>query len=375
MQQGQRYGFDASPLTDPIDRHAVRAFRESLPVRFPDSNARRGTSQVFIGVALIAMGAVFALIGAGVLAVTIATDSMPMVGMIFAIVGVVFVVAGIGAVRARHDAPMYRLDRFAQANGMRFHPGYASPQLPGMLFDVGRKRASSGLVRGDTPRFVEFGNYRYTTGSGKNEKTHTWGYIAVRLDAPLPHIVLDAKGNNSLFGSNLPIGFRKDQRLSLEGDFDEHFSLYCPEGYEADALYLFTPDIMQRFMSSAAHLDVEIVDDWLFFYSGRGMSTVDPDQWAWQFSVAGAMLDKIARWGRWRDERIRAAQRPHVAGSVAPVAADHVEAPPLQDPPTLRPPKGVARAGQRLKQRRIGWVGGVFIAAVIVFQIVTRLLE
>lgn len=41
----------------------------------------------------------------------------------------------------------------------------------------------------------------------------------------------------------------------------------------ADALYLFTPDIMARFIDNAAQLDVEIVDDWLFLYLQRPVST------------------------------------------------------------------------------------------------------
>ena len=86
---------------------------------------------------------------------------------------------------------------------------------------------------------------------------------------PLPHIVLDSTGNNSVFGSNLPVTFDADQLLGLEGDFDRHFSLYCPADYERDALYLFTPDIMARFIDNAAVLDVEIVDDWLFLYGKR----------------------------------------------------------------------------------------------------------
>src|SRR5690606_23471582 len=116
---------------------------------------------------------------------------------------------------------------------------------------------------------VEFGNHSYTVKQGKSSVTHTWGYVAVKLDVPLPNIVLDAVGNNTLFGSNLPARFDRDQRLSLEGDFDQYFQLYCPEGYERDALYLFTPDIMARFIDNAAQLDAEIVDDWLFLYSKR----------------------------------------------------------------------------------------------------------
>lgn len=227
----------------------------------------------------------------------------------FVVMGVVIALVLVGLLRGTrsHDERMYRLDRFARANAMQYEPRLDAPGLPGMIFSIGSSRRSSDLVRGDRPRFVEFANYRYTTGSGKNRQTHQWGYVAVKLDTPLPHIVLDATSNNGLFGSNLPLTFDKDQRLSLEGDFDEYFSLYCPADYERDALYLFTPDIMARFIDNAAALDVEIVDDWLFLYAKRDFSTLDPATWAWLFSVVGALLDKFAQWARWRDERLAAA--------------------------------------------------------------------
>ena len=222
------------------------------------------------------------------------------------------------------------------------------------------------------PRFVEFANYQYTTGSGKNRTTHRWGYVAIKLDVPLPNIVLDATSNNGLFGSNLPATFDRDQKLSLEGDFDEYFSLYCPEGYEQDALYLFTPDIMARFIDHAAALDVEIVDDWLFLYGKREFSSLDPATWAWLFSVVAALLDKFAQWARWRDEKLQADAAaaasatfgladagvdPATAGAASALSTALPFAAPTQ---ALRPPPGVAFTGRRLK-RGVPW------GAVIVF--------
>ncbi len=34
-------------------------------------------------------------------------------------------------------------------------------------------------------------------------------------------------------------------------------------------------------------------------------SSLDPATWAWLFSVVGALLDKLAQWARWRDERLQ----------------------------------------------------------------------
>ncbi len=360
--------FDPRPLTEPVDPAAVRAYVQELrrSGRVPGVNVIGIVLGVIVGALFLGIfgsmfvgiissfssfaaefpgppGALFVVIPFLVLAVLVAS-------------GVAFVVR---MVRGGAHARWYRLDRFAAANGMRWYPEAADPPLPGMIFDLGHSRLSSDIVRGDRPRLVEFANYQYKTGSDKEETTHSWGYVAVKLATPLPHIVLDAVGNNSVFGSNLPASFDRHQRLSLEGDFDAHFALYCPEGYERDALYLFTPDIMVRFIDNAAALDVEIVDDWLFLYTQGEVSTLDPATWAWLFSVVGALLDKLGQWERWRDDRL-VAQAPAAgtgANPALPFAAPGA---------ALRPPAGVAAPGQRLK-RTFPWGVVLVMGGVIAF--------
>ncbi|HET8928800.1 MAG TPA: hypothetical protein VFN24_13355, partial [Microbacterium sp.] len=302
--------FDPRPLTEPIDPRAARAFARELRTAGRAPGVLGGGSVVGFLIVAVIMLFVFASVGVTVVTAFIGAaiespGAFPFLALLpLLVVGGGAVAVGFAVFRGIRTTAerWYRLDWFARANGMSFTPQLTDPALPGMIFSKGSGRAASDLVRGQRPRFVEFANYRYTTGSGKNRTTHEWGYVAVRLDVPLPNIVLDATGNNGLFGaSNLPSSFDRDQRLSLEGDFDRYFSLYCPEGYERDALYLFTPDIMARFIDSAAALDVEIVDDWLFLYAKRDFSTLDPATWAWLFSVVCALLDKLAQWARWRD--------------------------------------------------------------------------
>lgn len=382
--------FDARPLTDPVEPGAARAFAQQLRRSGRLPSMMGGSTAVVIiviGVIVVVFGSVIlTMVGAVFAAVAgaIAGEGGGLVGGLFALVpfllfavvitiGIVALIAGNRSTAER----MLRLDRFARANGMSYEPRFDAPGLPGMIFSIGNSRQASDLVRGERPRFVEFANYGYTTGSGKNRSTHTWGYVAVKLDVPLPHIVLDATGNNALFGSNLPLSFDKDQRLSLEGDFDRHFALYCPQGYERDALYLFTPDIMARFIDNAAALDVEIVDDWLFLYAKRDFSTLDPATWAWLFSVVGALLDKLAQWSRWRDERLAAqaamipdASAPPATGAPAAVGGTAAAAsvPFVAPLDSLRPPPGVAAPGRRL-QHGIPWVSFVVAGAVVLFWI------
>ena len=175
--------------------------------------------------------------------------------------------------------------------------------------------------------------------------------------------------------------FDRDQKLSLEGDFDRYFSLYCPQGYERDALYLFTPDIMARFIDNAAALDVEIVDDWLFLYGKREFSGLDPATWAWLFSVVAALLDKFAQWARWRDEQLTTdaaarATAPRAVGDASAIgdgAVGAASALPFAAPAgVLRPPPGVAHQGRRLK-RGISWVSVAFIVVITVFWLFGQL--
>ncbi|WP_242864508.1 hypothetical protein [Microbacterium testaceum] len=349
--------FDPGPLTEPVDRADVRAFTADL--------RRRGALRT-----RWVSGLVLTLIGVGIvlfafpslLALTFTLNSGRNTVNPVSIFFVLFLVAVIALVvvlivrafRGKAER-RFRLDRFARANGLEWRGDVDDPHLPGMIFSEGHTREASDVVSGYRPRFVEVANYRYKTGSGKSETTHKWGYVALRLDTPLPHIVLDAVGNNGLFGaSNLPITFTRGQRLGLEGDFDTHFALYCPEGYERDALYLFTPDVMARFVDNAAALDVEIVDDWLFLYARRDLSTLDPRTWEWLFTTVAAIEEKVAQWARWRDERLPAA--PSSVGAAAPLLTP--------------PPAGVAPQGRRLK-RGVSWVAVAFGFVIVAYWIVS----
>ncbi len=198
-----------------------------------------------------------------------------------------------------------RMDRFARKNGMRFSPFDADPSYPGAIFQLGSSRQSVDHLVSDSGRFFDFGNYRYTTGSGKNRSTRTWGFLAFNLDRRLPHMMLDSKANNTFFGTNLPAAFDKSQILSLEGDFDKSFTLYCPREYERDALYVFTPDLMALLIDEAAPFDVEIIDDWMFVYSNTAFRTGDASLYARLFRIIDTVGAKtLTQTDRYVDARI-----------------------------------------------------------------------
>ena len=194
----------------------------------------------------------------------------------------------------------------ANANGLIFSPADANPAYPGAIFNNGDSRAAYEHFRSASGRFLDFGNYRYTTGSGKSRSTHTWGFMALQLDRSLPHMVLDSRSNNTLFGmSNLPATFSKDQVLSLEGDFNNYFTLYCPKEYERDALYVFTPDLMARCIDNAAPFDIEIVDKWMFVYSAMPFDMSQGAIYERLFGIVDTVGAKtLTQTDRYSDERV-----------------------------------------------------------------------
>lgn len=156
-----------------------------------------------------------------------------------------------------------RLRTFADGNGFNFVPFTLNPQFAGTVFEIGSGRRSyNRLISRRSPR-MEIFNYECLVALA----TRRWGVMSLQLGRELPHIVVQARQNKRIGGRAIPMLFVPSQILSLEGDFDRHFTLYCPREYERDALYLFAPDLMALLIDEASAFDIEIVDDTMFVYA------------------------------------------------------------------------------------------------------------
>ncbi|TQO18970.1 hypothetical protein FB472_0502 [Rhodoglobus vestalii] len=309
-----------SALIDPVDPDAVARFRSNRRSLFGYSQRAIVTAlkvglgsivavffAVIVGTQLFG---VFAAIGEAALAERSLRPAIPSLLVLLPVMGAA-IWAGYLGVRAwrRNGSPwqrFYRMNKFAEDNELAFAPLDTKVSYSGLLFDVSQKRSIRDRFRSVSGRSLEYGNYRYTTGSGKNRETHNWGLMALELDRALPHMVLDAKANNYLFGvSSLPLAFAKSQVLKLEGDFNSYFTLYCPQQYERDALYVFTPDLMALLIDHASPYDVEVVDSWLLVYSPQPFDLVDPVQHQRLLGIADLVGSKALRQSRnYADESI-----------------------------------------------------------------------
>ncbi len=210
------------------------------------------------------------------------------------------------------------LRRFAQKNDIIVKDNTSPAGQNGMIFQYGHSQNISQILL--FPNGLEVGNYQYVTGYGKNARTHTWSFASVPLNRTMPHIVLDSKSNNLLRRfTNLPEGFDAEQKLSLEGDFDTYFTLYAPEQYKKDLLYLFTPDVMAALMDHGEHYDIEIIDSTLYFYSTLPIKLESEHMLRAIMTMTESITDEIIDQNQnYRDERL--ANEPSVVqrSSVAP---------------------------------------------------------
>lgn len=382
---------DSTALTEPIDRAALAAFvadakATDRPWRRMTTGLRRpGVSELLgqlVPVVIPLAGIAFVLTTGGwslIEAVGRFTQEAPfplnlviigfvvliLLGVLAAAVTLVRRILSLITPRWWWEAA-FRLVRFATANRLSY--GHDAPvSHPGLIFGTGTDRVAERRLTTTTGRRIEIGNYRYTVRHERSTEVFRWGYVAITLDRRLPHLLLDAKGNDdrSVFGirtSNLPVGLARSQRLSLGGEFDDKFTLYAPSDYGRDAFYIFAPDLMALFVDRLGTYDVEIIDDTMFVYGSR-FDLLDPRTYDWlQELVATVITRTVRRTERYADDRARleAPADDHDAvfandGTGRPAAATNT----------------VAERGRRL--RRSSWGTAVIFAAVLLGYVIYRL--
>ena len=220
---------------------------------------------------------------------------------------------------AQLTGPGGTLEGFAAANGLQYAENSPGPDYPSAIFHAGVDVTVQQHYRPLTGQFFDIGNLRYYVGvPGLDYHSQHRGFIAIHLPSALPHMFLDATGNNRFGRTGLPVEFDSGQVLELEGDFNDTFTLYAREGFEADALYIFTPDLMALVLDQTASFDVEIANDWMFVFSRERFDLADAQLMTRLLGiveVVGAKARKQAT--NYRTERATRVSLPkHSAGAV-----------------------------------------------------------
>ena len=278
---------DYTALTAPIDRADIAAFAAETTSRGFRWMPRRGSggippmlvvlTLIFIGLpALFLFSGVLELLATQTALILIAFG--PICASVIALSAYFIVPSFAAPKRGFGWEEHYRMSRFAWDNGLNFTTDSQKPRYRGVLFNNLPTHVYNHLTP-KTGRFFDIGNVRYG-GSNTSTTDHAMteignrGFLAIHLGGALPHIVLDAKANDGFMGG-IGLQLNDQSTFALEGDFSRHFTLYCPPGYERDALYILTPDLMVDLLDESLVFDVELIGDMMFVYAMKPFDSMD----------------------------------------------------------------------------------------------------
>ena len=132
-----------------------------------------------------------------------------------------------------------------------------------LMFKQGHARGTRhGLMGTLQDRAFRIFQYQFTIGHGKHSRTYHYCVSEVVFAGTFPHLYLNNTRNRDLQdlkGFFLP-------RVPLPSVFDGNFKLHAPEGYEIEALEIFTPDVLEHILSSEWTHDIELVDQKLYAF-------------------------------------------------------------------------------------------------------------
>ena len=189
--------------------------------------------------------------------------------------------------------------QFAVENGMQFYRDLSQTGYSGTPFRV--RVYVPYTMRSPGERFIEFGQLRPDWQSRRSNGSRTQTFLRFKLPVSLPHMVLRSRRSET----NVLDGVGDSVKLKLEGQFGDMFDLYVPKGYERDALYVFTPDVMARFIDATPNFDCEIIGDELYFYSSQKIMFLYPQNLTKLIAIFNHVIHKLARQSsKYRDDRI-----------------------------------------------------------------------
>lgn len=158
-----------------------------------------------------------------------------------------------------------KIAAFAWQNGWAYADRLEHTGRQGAAFTRVLRGQERAVVASDDPRIpFELGRH-HSVARGDQRATvqRPFAFVELPLPASLPHIVL-ANRQRSIIPT-LGLG-RGAARMELEGEFARVFRLIVPEGYQRDALYIFTPDLMARVLDLGTGAEIELVSNRLYVY-------------------------------------------------------------------------------------------------------------
>jgi len=183
--------------------------------------------------------------------------------------------------------------QFAKANNFEFLGDLNAKDFKGKLFSVGNSRKITNAVSGTYQnKPLKIFNYKYTVGGGDSRKSYYFTVGEIKFEKTyFPHIYLKSKTMKKRYIAKGKIGSSKDRRISLDGNFDEHFELYATNGYEIEALQIFNKELLALIYERGNNFSIEFYKNKIYFFDDLHIGT--QEELNRLYSVMSKTLDLV----------------------------------------------------------------------------------
>jgi len=163
------------------------------------------------------------------------------------------------------------MQQFSIHKGFTYLPKGNLDGLDGNLFQIGYNRLVTDVIKGEYKNCpMTLLTYSYVSQNNRYSQTYTYTVFELQFKTKMPNILLQKISDS--YEESFEKCFDGDI-LKLEGDFNKYFTVNVAKGYELEALEVFTPDVMADLIDKAKNFSLEIVNDHLFIYAHKIIST------------------------------------------------------------------------------------------------------
>lgn len=150
------------------------------------------------------------------------------------------------------------MQRFATIMGYTFSPLTPIGDTKSRFTSIGRAVELHNVLTG-TFENRPIRLFEYIYGQGRSEGT--LAIFEITFSGKLPTMQLSSVFMQPLLMTSLHAYVGGEEKLKLEGDFDNHFNLSAPQGTQIEDLQIFTPDFMQQLLESYKPMSFECAGD------------------------------------------------------------------------------------------------------------------
>ncbi len=189
----------------------------------------------------------------------------------------IFILAIIGLLFTKFK--LFSLSGFmkgvAQSRGYSYAKEAPMSSVSGGLFEVGENRRIVSVISGRADG-QDIRAYYYNTAVGpQNAELRTYTILEYQYTYELPHMLLTTRALVADYVDDAAPTFMGSKLLTLEGNFNEKFTLQVEEEFEIEALQIFTPDVMQELIDQKIPVQFETCENKLYLFQKKYITTTE----------------------------------------------------------------------------------------------------